>query len=308
MGDPVHLQRRCGMSHMDQTKDAVVVGAYTQFLLFGRIPRKLPEPNCEPQGKLIQVSHDIEIPPPALEPGLAAASDGPLPLGDAELAGLADIYPLPGGTQIVTNDAEPVALALDAAGWTFTVTDLEGEATGRKLVYGPLTGKVVITPGTTDAATVTIDGAPVAPVRDSGGGEQPGGGEEPAGGGDGPGPGDPAAPGGGAPEPSVAKPSASVRAGTVKVSRKGVATIRVRGGRGTATLVLVAKLGRRAARIGTAKVALRQPGEARVAVRLSKGARSALRRRGALRATATLTLRDEVGGTATATAAVRLRR
>ena len=91
MGDPIHLQRRCRISHMDQTKDAVVVSAYTQFLLFGRIPRKLPEPNCEPQGKLIQVSHDIEIPPPALEPRPGRRRRGPLPLGDAELAGLADI-------------------------------------------------------------------------------------------------------------------------------------------------------------------------------------------------------------------------
>lgn len=309
MGDPVHLQRRCGISHMDQTKDAVVVGAYTQFLLSGRIPRKLPAPNCEPQGKLIQVSHDIEIPPPALEPGLAAASAGPLPLGDAELAGLADIYPLPGGTQIVTNDSEPVALRLDAAGWTFTVTDLEGEATGRKLVYGPLTGDVVIAPGTSDVPAVTVDGASVAPVRDSGGGDQPGGGgEAPGGGTDGPArPGDPAVPGGDTPEPPVATPSATVRGGTVKVSRKGVATIRISGGRATGTLALSAKLGRRTVRIGAAKVVLRKPGESRVAVRLSKAARGALRRRGALRATATLTLRDDAGVSATARGAVRLR-
>jgi hypothetical protein len=280
------------------------VNAYTQFLLFGRIPRKLPEPNCVPQGKLIQVSHDIEIPPPALEPGLAAAEAGPLPLGDAELAGLADIYPLPGGTQIVTNDSEPVSLALDAKGWTFTVTDLEGEASGRKLVYGPLTGKVVITPGTSDVPAVAVDGVPVAPVRDSGG--------APGGGGDGGGGGAPA-PGGGAPAPGgvpapVAKPSAAVRGGAVKVSRKGVAKLRVAGGPATGTLTLTAKLGRgKATRIGAARVVLRTPGEVRVAVRLSKAARTALRRRGSLRATAKLTLRDAAGRTATARGAVRLR-
>ena len=98
LGDPIHLQRRCGITHMDQTKDAVVINAYTQFLEFGRIPRKLPPPDCPPQGKLIQVSHDVEIPPPAMEPQLAAAAaaDAPLALGDAELAGRRDGVPVPG--------------------------------------------------------------------------------------------------------------------------------------------------------------------------------------------------------------------
>jgi hypothetical protein len=300
LGDPIHLQRRCGISHMDQTKDAVVQGAYSQFLLFGRIPRKLPEPSCVPQGKLIQVSHDVPIPPPALEPSLAAAG-GPMNLGDAELAGLADIYALPGGTQIVTNDGKPVSLRLDAEGWTFTVTDLEGEARGRKLSYGPLTGQVVISPGTTDVPAVTVDGQAVGPVEDSGGGD-PGGGD----------------PGGGAIPPDAggaaagpagpgAKLSASVRGGSVNVSRKGIAKLRVSGSRATGTLTLTAKLGRRKkARIGAAKVVLRAPGETRVAVRLSEAARAALRR-GPLRATATLTVRDDAARTATATASVRLR-
>jgi hypothetical protein len=286
---------------MDQTKDAVVVNAYTQFLEFGRIPRKLPEPDCVPQGKLIQVSHDLEIPPPALEPtGLTAKAAGPMDLGEAELAGLADIYPLPGGTQIVTNDSKPVSLRVAAKGWTFTVTDLEGSASGRKLVYGPLTGEVVITPGTSDAPSVAVDGKAVEPVADSGGpGEQPGGG------------------GGGTVVPDAydpppvdpgAKPSAWVRGGKVKVSRKGVATIRVRGSRASGTLALSAKLGRRTVRIGAADVVLRQPGEARVAVRLSKAARAALRRsRRPLRATARLTLRDDAARSVTAIAILHLR-
>jgi hypothetical protein len=289
---------------MDQTKDAVVQGAYSQFLLFGRIPRKLPEPSCVPQGKLIQVSRDVPIPPPALEPSLAAAG-GPMNLGDAELAGLADIYALPGGTQIVTNDGKPVSLRLDAEGWTFTVTDLEGEARGRKLSYGPLTGQVVISPGTTDVPAVSVDGQAVEPVEDSGGGN-PGGGDP--GGGSAIPPGDGAAPAApGAPAGPAAKLAASVRGGTLKVSRKGIAKLRVRGSRATGTLTLTAKLGRRKkARIGAAKVVLRTSGETRVAVRLSKPARAALRR-GPLRATATLTVRDDAARTATATASVRLR-
>jgi hypothetical protein len=54
-------------------------------------------------------------------------------------------------------------------------------------------------------------------------------------------------------------------------------------------------------------VALRAPGEARVAVRLTRAARAALRRKGKLRASATLSLRDGAGRTATARAALRLR-
>ena len=305
LGDPIHLQRRCGISHMDQTKDAAVQGAYTQFLLFGRIPRKLPEPDCVPQGKLIQVSHDLEIPPPALEPALAAkAAGGPLPLGDAELAGLADIYPLPGGTQIVTNDRDPVALQIAAEGWTFTVTDLEGDERGRELTYGPLTGQVVITPGTNDVPAVAVDGKAVAPSRDSGGAPGDGGGPLPGGGdlgGGGAAPAGPQSPTG--PAGPVAGLSASLRGGAVKVSRKGVATFRVRGsGRATGRLALAAKLRGRRTAIGAAKVVLTGPGEIRVAVRLSRAARRALRG-GPLRATARLTLH----GGPTAIVALRLR-
>jgi hypothetical protein len=93
----------------------------------------------------------------------------------------------------------------------------------------------------------------------------------------------------------------------VNVSRKGIAKLRVSGSRATGTLTLTAKLGRRKkARIGAAEVVLRAPGETRVAVRLSEAARAALRR-GPLRVTATLTVRDDAARTATATASVRLR-
>ncbi|MET0816399.1 MAG: hypothetical protein ABWZ67_02545 [Solirubrobacteraceae bacterium] len=288
LGDPVHLQRRCGITHMDQTKDAVVINAYTQFVEFGRIPRKLPPPDCPPQGKLIQVSHDVEIPPPAMEPQLAAAADAPLALGDAELAGRATVYPFPGGTQIVTNDSKPVALKLTADGFTFTVTDLQGSARGRKVVYGPLTGQVVITPGTTDVPAVTVDGKPVAPVKDSGGGKPGGGVVVPPG--DGP----------------AAELTARVRGGRLKVSRKGVAIVRVGGGPGTGELELRARLKRRTVRIGAATVDLPAAGDARVAVKLSKPARRALKR-GRLKATAKLTLGDERGRSATAKAAVKLK-
>ena len=100
--------------------------------------------------------------------------------------------------------------------------------------------------------------------------------------------------------------TASVRGGTLKVSRKGVATVRVGGGPGSGKLELRARLKRRAVRIGAAAVELRTAGEARVAVKLSKAARRALKR-GRLKATATLTLRDAGGRTATGKAALKLK-
>ena len=124
MGDPIHIQERCDVQHMDQLKDKVVQLAYTQYLLFGRTPRKLPEPECDLSGDVIEFSKDLEIPPPVLDEGFAAA-DAALTLGQAQWEGKADVIDLPGGTQVVTNDAAPVALEVDAEGLTMTVTDIE---------------------------------------------------------------------------------------------------------------------------------------------------------------------------------------
>ena len=300
MGDPIHLQRRCSIEHMDQTKDQVVQLAYTQFLLFGRTPRKLPAPNCDPAGKLIEISEDVPIPAPVSTELAAAGADGPLNLGQADWTGKADVLDLPGGTKVVTNDGTPVSLKFASAGWTMTVTDLEGEARGRRVVYGPLTGDVVITPGATDVPAVSVDGKAVTPATDSGppagGGGGGGGGAVPAGGTT------------GTPQPSPVTLKASVRGGRVKLSKAGVARIaaKVDGGAATGTLTLTAKLGRRQVRIGSARVAMPAGRMVTASVRVTKAARRAARL-GALRVVATLTVRGTAGGTAGARAALRLR-
>ena len=168
MGDPIHIQERCDVQHMDQLKDKVVQLAYTQYLLFGRTPRKLPDPECDLSGDTIEFSEDLEIPPPVLDEGFAAAADGPLTLGQADWEGKADVIDLPGGTMVVTNDAAPVALAVQAEGLTMTVTEVDGSGAGRRVTYGPLTGDLVVKPG----AGVTVDGKPVAPTHDTGSGGQ----------------------------------------------------------------------------------------------------------------------------------------
>jgi hypothetical protein len=280
MGDPIHIQDRCDVEHMDQTKDPVVQQAYTQFLLFGRTPRKLPEPECELSGDVIEFSQDLEIPPPVLDEGFAA---GPLTLGEAQWDGKADVLDLPGGTKVVVNDAVPVALRVAAEALSFTVTDLDG----RRTTYGPVTGSLVVTPGAGDVPAVSVDGKPVAPTHDTG--SHSGGQKQP--------------------EDVIVTPQptlvASILGGRVKLSKAGVATIsaRLQGGTAAGTLTLTAKVGRKTVRIGSARVTLPDGRTVKARVKVSKAARRAIGRRG-LRAVARLS----VPGVASAQAAVRLRR
>lgn len=284
MGDPIHIQERCDWQHMDQLKDEVTRNAYTQFMLFGRTPRKLPEANCELSGDVIEFSEDLEIPPPVLDEGLAAA---PMSLGTAQWEGKADVIDLPGGTQVVVNDAAPVALAVEAAGLSMAVTDVDAAGRGRRVTYGPLTGDLVIEPGAADVPVVKVDGKPVKPTTDTGGKDDK----------------DVVVP---PPPPPPGDPLLGyVRGGRVKLSRAGVASIaaRVTGGDAAGTVTLSAKLKRKTVRIGSARVTLPAGRTVRARVKLSRAARRAVGRRG-LRATAVLS----VSGAAPARASVRLKR
>jgi pimeloyl-ACP methyl ester carboxylesterase len=278
MGDPIHIQERCDVQHMDQLKDEVVQLAYTQYLLFGRTPRKLPEPDCDLSGDIIEFSEDLPIPPPVLDEGFAKA-DGPMTLGQAQWEGKADVIDLPGGTKVVVNDAVPVALKVAAKGLTMTISDLDG----RRMTYGPLTGDLVVSPG-----AVSVDGKPVAPTHDTGSG----GGQKP--------PEDVIV----TPTPSPITPlTAAVLGGRVKLSKAGVVQIPVRASAdATGAVTLTAKLGRKTVRIGSARVTLPAGRTVKAKVKVSKAARRAARR--GVRATARLS----VPGTAPVQATVRLRR
>ena len=153
LGDDIHIQNRCGIGHMDQTKDKVVQGAYAQFLLYGRTPRRLPTPNCPPEGKEIQVFRGLEIPGPVSARAAAASGTN---LADLEQAGLIDVIDFPGRTLIVTDDARPAAVSFPGEGIEFAVTELKGSARGARVEYGPLTGQIAI-----DGDEVTVDGEPV---------------------------------------------------------------------------------------------------------------------------------------------------
>ena len=211
-------------------------------------------------------------------------------LGAAQWDGKADVIDLPGGTQVVVNDATPVALRVAADGLSMTVTDVgAGGARGRRVTYGPLTGDLVVEPGAADVPAVTVDGKPVTPTHDTGSG-----GHKPS---------DdvivtPPPP---SPPPAL---TATVRGGNVKLSKAGVASItaQLRGGSATGTLTLSAKLGRRTVRIGSARVTLPDGRTVKAKVKISKAARRAAGR--GLRAIASLSVR----GAAPARATVRLRR
>jgi len=289
MGDPIHIQERCDIEHMDQTKDTVVQHAYTQFLLFGRRPRKLPEPECDLSGDIIEFSKDLPIPPPVAN---ELAADAVMTLGQAQWEGKADVIDLPGSTKVVTNDSAPVALKVAADGLTMTVTDVDATGRGRRVTYGPLTGDLVVDPGAGDVPAVSVDGKPVAPAHDTGGDDEAS--PDPVIVTPPPGPGDP-----------PVSLTASLRGGRLKLSRAGIATIaaRLEGGTASGTLTLTAKLGRRTLRIGSARVTLPAGRTIKARVKVSKAARRAAGRR-ALRATASLS----VPGAARARAVLRLRR
>jgi hypothetical protein len=277
MGDPIHIQERCGWQHMDQLKDQALQQAYTQFMLFGRTPRKLPEANCELSGDVIEFSEDLEIPPPVSTEGFAA---GPMTLGQAQWEGKADVIDLPGGTQVVVNDSAPVSLKVAAEGLSFTVTDVNGSGPGRKLSYGPLTGELVIEPG-----AVSVDGKPVRAENETRKDDDEIVVTPP-------------------PPPPPPALAASLEAGRVKLSRAGVAVVAARldGGSATGTITLSAKLGRRTVRIGAARVTLPAGRTVKARVKVSKAARKAARR--GLKASATLA----VAGVTPARAVLRLKR
>lgn len=158
LGDDVNIQYRCGFLHMDQTKDEVLQAAYGDFLVTGRIPRRLPAADCAPSGREFEFFGDLEVIPPAApqraEPG------EPLTLGEAEVAGAVDVVRLPGRTVLVRDDARTEDVTFEADGLSFAVTELDGTERGPEGVVGPVSGTVVLG----GDGSITVDGTPVTPV------------------------------------------------------------------------------------------------------------------------------------------------
>ena len=65
LGDPVHVQATCRISHMDLGGDPKVTEPYTDYLLRGRTPRKT-EGACKADGRTVRITKQELEPQPAL--------------------------------------------------------------------------------------------------------------------------------------------------------------------------------------------------------------------------------------------------
>lgn len=163
MGDPIHVQYTCNISHVPLPGDGKVLSAYGDFLKFGTVPRKLP-PACESAGggyHFTPGSIGRTDPQPARA---SRVEGGPLDFDTAEQQGLADVMDLGPATLVVVNDVRPVSLNVKITNGTFTYTPLAGATEGAKATYGPLTGTLTLAPTDPGAQPlVLLDGMPVGP-------------------------------------------------------------------------------------------------------------------------------------------------
>lgn len=306
LGDPVHIQYRCGVPHMRQTADGFTQRAYADFLLTGAIPRKLPHTNCPISGQLIKTFHGVELSRPTPRTGRSGGrvlgADGAKRLEDAELDEDIDVIRLPGQLTIVTSDSTGQPVAFDGDGARFSISPLTDAGEGAPRTYGPVTGRVVLG-GTAADPKVTVDGRVVHPV-DAGAGDQPASGQP---GSESPGGGGAAPQTGGGGGPATDSLGLRLQLGkTLKVDAKGRVVVKVSAkAPATGTVVLTGAKGKALAK--PAKVVMKQAGAVTVRVTLLKATRAKVRR-GKLAATVTATLATKGGAKHVAKAAVTLRR
>jgi hypothetical protein len=254
-GDPVHLQYRCRVEHVDLGGDGKVLSAYEAFLDHGEVPRKLDKPgDCIPAGDVWSFTADRIGLAPTLRGARATAPTATLQA--AEQQGLVDLIDTADTVLAVTDDSAPVTLQVPIANGSFSVTRWTGEKPGATLSYGPVTGLLTLAPG---APAVKLNGAPLAP---NGGGAGGGGG---------------AVSGGGAtpPPPPASRPAPKKLAliGRPKLrGRRLKLTVRAPGA--GALRVAVTARGRK---LGIARLKLKRAGKTVVTVRLKRRAKGKLK-------------------------------
>ena len=159
LGDPVHIQYACNVSHVPLPGDRKLLDAYKDFIDHGAVPRKLPGP-CDANGGVYHFRSSTI----GQSPAVAARASGPLTLDDADQQGLIDLIAMPADTLAVVDDDVPATLEVPIVNGSFSYTSLKNDAHGAPLTYGPLTGLLVLKPGAPGAApAVTLNGTPVAP-------------------------------------------------------------------------------------------------------------------------------------------------
>lgn len=193
LGDPIHVQYRCGVAHVPLPGDGMVLDAYRDFLDHGATPKKLEKP-CGFSGGALELD---ALPlgsastgtsvfaraagAPTARGTLMAQSTAPLSLDDAFAGGHIELLRTGVQTLVATNDRDPVTLAIPLDGTSFTYTSIGDSGPGTTYRYGPITGTAEIAPGGSPGAlpVVTAGGRAVDPVpvaSGGGGGGQPGGG------------------------------------------------------------------------------------------------------------------------------------
>jgi hypothetical protein len=170
LGDPVHIQSVCGVSHVDLANSSKVLDAYQDFLLYGRTPRKT-EGNCPDVGGQLEIfDMHVDLPRDSAARALyrharkaTGLDDGALSLAEAFQQSKIDLLDLRDRTTVVTSATNPVALRFAGEGTTFTYTPISGSTSGTPLEYGPVTGDVVISANGGGTPVVTVDGVAVTP-------------------------------------------------------------------------------------------------------------------------------------------------
>ena len=226
LGDPIHVQYTCNISHVDLAGAASVLQAYGDFLKTGAVPRKLP-PACGSAGGGYRFAPSSIGRTDAPEKRGRAGS---LDLETAEEDGLVDVMDLGPATLVVVDDDHPVTLRVPITNGRFSYTPLAGDTQGRVSTYGPVTGTLELSRGAPGAAPVVLlNGKPLAPTN-------PPAGPPPAGPGPAPPAGPPATPG--APKP----PARFTLVGRPKVRGRVVTLVLRLPGRGALALKATGKV------------------------------------------------------------------
>ena len=260
LGDPVHVQYTCNVSHIPLSGTPAVLVAYEDFLKTGEVPRKLP-PACPSAGGGYHFTPgSIGLDEPD-ERRARLGDGGSLDLAAAEQQGLVDVMELGPAVLAVVNDARPVTLRVPIENGTFTYTPLAGDTQGTVATYGPATGTLELSPGAAGGPPVALlDGQPLAPHA---GPVDPGPATPAA-----PGP----APGGGVVPPAVSVPAA----GRLKI----VGRARLRGrtlklvldlpGAGALAVRATGKRGKRTRTLGAVRKAIRTSGRRTIKLKLKR--------------------------------------
>lgn len=268
LGDRVHVQYTCNVSHVPLPGNPQVLVAYDDFLRTGEVPRKLP-PACSSAGGAYHfAASSIGQAERAQRrsAGNARNAAEPMTLDAAEGQDLVDLLELGPTTIAVVDDDRPVTMRVSITNGTFTYTSLTDQTEGPAATYGPVTGTLQLAPGAPGGPpVVTLDGQPLEPNPPPPG--TPSGGVPPVT----PGAAQPGVEGG---PPSVSRPSNRFKLIGRPIRRGRTVRMAVRlPGRGKLRVKATTKRGRRSILVGRTQKAVRGAGKVKLTLRLNRTTR-----------------------------------